>query len=172
MYLYKKTLCPKNKAGKISALLLLLGGFASFFLSNADLIALPSLAQTLGVVMIAGAIYIATTYLLREYTVSVELSRDGGSKESPEYEFRIDERRSRMTYTVCRIWLSEIEQVRVMTPKNKKQIKTERKKKKRYRYDTTFAPSQRIEIIARIDDEELSVLVTYDEDLLKALRTD
>lgn len=171
MYLYKKTLRPKNKAGKIIALLLLLGGFAAFFMSNAGIIAIPALAQTLGIAFIASAIYIASVNLLREYTFSVELSRDGGTKESPEYEFRIDERRSRMTYTVCRIWISEIEQVRVMIPQNKKQIKTERKKKKRYTYDTTFAPAKRIEISARIDGEEISVLVTYDDDLLRVLKT-
>jgi hypothetical protein len=156
---------PKNTAGKVSALLCLLAGGGLFIMSYANVIAFPAIAQTLGLILLVAAVYIASAYLLRQYTFSVELAKD------ERYEFRIDENKSKKHFTVCRIWLSEISLVRVVDARNKKQINAERKKKSRYTYDSTFAPAKRIEISACVDGEDISVLVTYDEDLLKALNS-
>ena len=171
MYLYKKTMRPKNTAGKISALLCLLSGGGLFIMSYANVIAFPAIAQTLGLILLVAAVYIASAYLLRQYTFSVELAKDERYGDDLRYEFRIDEHKSKKCFTVCRIRLSEISLVRVVDARNKKQINFERKKKGRYTYDSTFAPSGRIEISACVDGEDISVLVTYDEDLFKALNS-
>jgi hypothetical protein len=160
---------PKNTAGKISALLCLLAGGGLFIMSYANVIAFPAIAQTLGLILLVAAVYIASAYLLRQYTVSVELAKDERCGGDLKYEFRIDEHKSRMSFTVCRFWINEISLVRVVDARNKKQINAERKKKSRYTYDSTFAPAKRIEISACVDGEDISIFVTYDEDLFKAL---
>ena len=170
MYLYKKTIKPKNTVGKISALLLLLSGGAAFAMANAGIIALPALAQTIGVITFTASIYIASAYLLREYTISVELRKDDSCGGEPKYEFRIDERRSKLTYTVCRMWLSEISSANAVDRKAQRKTSKEMKKAKKYLYDTTFAPIQRIAISACVDEEELLIFTTFDEDLLRVLK--
>ena len=170
MYLYKKTIHPKNKAGKLTALLCLISGTALFILSNADLIMFPAIAQILGLILLTCAVYVASAYLLREYTFSVEPGDRRREDGSPEYEFRITEHKGKMTYTTCRIALSEIISVKVIDANNKKLIRKERKPKKKYTYDTQFAASHQIEIAAEIDSEEISVIITYDDELLSTLK--
>jgi hypothetical protein len=60
--------------------------------------------------------------------------------------------------------------VREVNPQNIKEVKSQRKSMKRYTYNTQFAASQKIEIVACIDDEYLSVLTYFDPELLNALQ--
>jgi hypothetical protein len=39
---------------------------------------------------------------------------------------------------------------------------------KNYTYDSNFAPNRQIEIVATVEDETYSILVSYDEDLLSS----
>ena len=138
MYLYKKTIQPKNRAGKITALLCLLCGGATFVLAN-RFFPYPAVAQSIGVILICGSVYIATAYLLREYTFSVTQSKnfsDEDSSFSEKFDFII----------------------------------FERKNMKRYTYNTEFAASRMIEVQASLDDENFSILVSYDEELLRVLQ--
>ena len=63
--------------------------------------------------------------------------------------------------------MSDVRLVRVVDPTNKKQISAERKNMKRFTYDTDFASSRRIEIVANISDEDYSILISYNEELLR-----
>lgn len=172
MYLYKKTIQPKNTAGKITALLCLLCGAALFILAN-GYIPFPSVAQIIGVLLIGTSIYIATAYLLREYTFSVTQSSDFSDSESslPEkFDFIITEKKNNKDVKVCHFGIKDLTLVRVVDPKNKKEINVDRKNMKRYTYDTIFAASLKIEIQALLDSEEYSILLSYDEDLLRVLQ--
>lgn len=161
----------KNTAGKITALLCLIGGGFLFILANGSLILFPALAQTIGLILIAASIYIAVAYLLRQYTFSVEANDNFSNDESDfsdQYSFRITEAKGKRNIKVVDVQMSEIVSCRTVAPTNRKLVRAERKQMKRFTYDTCFAPSRQIEIVAEIDGESYSILVSYDPDLLKA----
>lgn len=172
MYLYQKTSCPKNRAGKITALLLLLCGAALFIIAGATLEQYYSVIQALGVIMIGISVYIAVAYLLKEYTFSVTQSKsfnDEDASYAEKFDFIVTERKSNRTIKVCHFSMNDITDVRIVDPKNKKQIKAERRGRQCYTYNNEFAASRFLEIRATLDEESFSILVTFDEDLLKAL---
>ena len=170
--MFKKTIRHKNISAKISALLCLLCGAALFILAGRGMLAIPVLAQSLSIILIVVAIYISSAYLLREYTYSIEQSTliseddDGISK----YDIIINERKSNKQVKVCHIELNDVTQINVIDPKNRKKIQSERKNMKRYTYDTRFAASMQIEIRANIDQEEYSIIVSYDDELLDTFK--
>ena len=170
--MFKKVIKHKNTAAKISALLCLLCGAALFILAGRGMLAIPVLAQSLSIILIVVAIYISSAYLLREYTYSIEQSTliseddDGISK----YDIIINERKSNKQVKVCHIELNDVTQINVIDPKNRKKIQSERKNMKRYTYDTRFAASMQIEIRANIDQEEYSIIVSYDDELLDTFK--
>lgn len=166
--MYKNTPKIKNKAGKITALTLLICGAALFILSTYNLIYPVWLAQAVGIILITIAIYIASAFLLRQFTFSVEESNSG--TESANYDLAISERRSNKDITVCRIGLDEIILTREVTPQNKKAVMQERKGMGKFTYDNQFAPTRQIEIVAVIDGEKISIITTFDEKLLQILK--
>ena len=167
--MFKKTPKPKNTAGKISALATLLLGAFLFIMANMGLIALPWLAQLIGIILLTFAIYVASAYLLRQYTYVVESVSGAAEDGEGAYDYIIYELRSGRELKVCHVSVKSIKYIRVVTPENKKTVNAERKKMQRYTYDTTFAASRRIEIVVKNGGEEASMLLTYDEDVLNAL---
>lgn len=170
MYLYKKTAKPKNTAGKITALLCLLSGAALFILAGNLPDLFPSLIQVAGVILIGISIFIASSYLLREYTFSVTPGKDFSNEESDysdRFDFIVTERKYNRDVKVCHFGMSDVTSVRVVDPKNKKAISAERKNMRRYTYNTEFAASRHIEVRAQLDGEEFSIFITYDEELLR-----
>lgn len=165
--MYENTPKLRNKAAKLTALLCLLSGAALFMLSTADLISLPWLAQISGIILITAAIYIASVHLLRQYTFIIERSN---IENHDGYDFVISEKKNNRDVTVCRLGTDEIISVRVVTSQNKRAVEKERKNMSRYMYDTRFAPSRQIEIVSIYDEQKLSILITYDDELLKILQ--
>lgn len=172
MYLYKKTAKPKNTAGRITALLCLLCG-ASLFILASGYIPFPSVAQVFGVILIGISIYIASAFLLREYTFSVAPSNKFGDEDADfdeKFDFIVTEKKNNKDVKVCHFGMDDVTKVNIVDPKNKKQIKAERKDMRRFTYNTEFAASRYIEVRAHLDDEDYSIFVTYDEELLRVLR--
>lgn len=170
MHLYKKTAKPKNTAGRITALLCLLSGAALFILAGNLPDFFPSLIQVAGVILIGISIFIASSYLLREYTFSIAPGRDFSNEESDyseKFDFIITEKKNNRDIKVCHFGMDDVTLVRVVDPKNKKAVSAERKNMKSYTYNTEFAASRHIEVRAQLDGEEFSILVTYDEELLR-----
>ena len=169
MYLFKKVMNHKNTPAKICAALFFSSGVALLFLTNGGLIAYPAIAQLLAILLVAVSIYIAIAYLLRVYTFSVEPNKHiaDDDKISEQFDFIITEARGRRNVKVCHVEMSDVRLVRVVDPTNKKQISAERKNMKRFTYDTDFASSRRIEIVANISDEDYSILISYNEELLR-----
>lgn len=168
--MFKKAIKHKNTAAKISALLCLICGAALFILAGNGLVAIPVIAQAISIILIVVAIYIASAYLLREYTYSVEPNTRFDEDTKNQYDFIITERKSNKQVKVCHIEMSDVTLINVIDPKNRKRIMSERKDMKRYTYDTRFAASMQIEIRATIDDEEYSIIVSYDAELLDVLK--
>lgn len=172
MYLYQKTVKPKNTAGKITSLLCLLCGAVLFILASNKLIMFPSIAQVIGVILIGVSIYIASAYLLREYTVSVTQSSKFDNEDASyaeKFDFIITEKKNNRDIKVCHFGMNDVTKVQIVDPENKKQIQAERKQMKRYTYNTQYAAAQHIELRASLDGEEYSIFVTYDENLFRVL---
>ena len=163
--MYKNSPQHKNTAAKICALSCLLSGGALFCLTNARLIAFASLAQLIGILLIAAAVYIASAFLLRSYTYIVEENGSGG------YDFLITEKKNKRDIKVLHFYITDISSAREVNPSNHKQIQAERKAKKRYTYCTEFGARRFVEINAAIDGELYSVFVPYDRTLLDLLNS-
>ena len=167
--MYKNTPVPKNTAAKIYALVSLLGGAFLFLSTNLWNYSMPWLPQLFGVILLVFAIYIASAYLLRRYTFSIEES--GGEGESGEdgFSFRITELKYNRQMTLCLVNVSDIKLCRTVTPENRKKVKEEAQNKKRFTYDTAFAAPKQLELQMHVDDEEISMFITYDPDLVGIL---
>lgn len=164
--MYRSSPIPKNTYAKILALACLLLGMALLAFASLELVDYPALPQTLGIFSLTASVYIASAFLLRRYTFSVEQNPQG---ELGELDFCIVENKGKREITVCRIGVDEIILAREVNKENKKTVAEERKSMARYTYDVTFAPERRIEIVSRYDEQQFSILVTYDEALLEAI---
>ncbi len=171
MYLYNKAIKHKNIFGKIACAICFVMGAALLFISNGN-IAYPVLAQVLAILLLTFSVYVAIAFLLREYTYSIEpnkhIAKDDSMSE--QYDFIITEAKGKRNVKVCHIEISDIKFIRVVDPTNRKQIKNERKNMKRFTYDTDFAASRQIELVAEIDGEEYSIIFSYDEELLRVFK--
>ncbi len=169
MDLYKKIITPKNKLGKITALLLLLCGAALFIMANGSFIPFPAIAQILGLLLLTASIYIASVYLLKQFTfMIVRNEKEGGElADRDKYDFIITEKKGMKDMKVCHLTLSDIEAVRVVDAKNRKEVNEERKKLRKFSYNTEFAAHRAIEVMAQVDGERYSIFVSYDEELLE-----
>ena len=163
--MYKNTPVPKNTAAKIYALVSLLGGAFLFLSTNLWNYSMPWLPQLIGVILLVFAIYIASAYLLRRYTFSIEES-GGEVKGEDGFSFRITELRYNRQMTLCLVNVSDIRLCRIVTPENRKRVKEEAQNKKRFTYDTAFAAPKQLELQMHVDDEEISMIITYDPDLV------
>ena len=169
--MFKKVIKHKNTSAKISALICLVCGAALFIFASNGMIALPVIAEALAIVLIVVAIYIASAYLLREYTYSIEpTARVSEDESGNKHDIIIFERKSNKQVKVCHIELNDVTKINIIDPKNRKAIQSERKNMKRYTYDTRFAASMQVEIRAIIDEEEYSIIISYDDELLEALK--
>jgi hypothetical protein len=146
-------------------------GAALLFISNGN-IAYPVLAQVLAILLLTFSVYVAIAFLLREYTYSIEPNKHivKDDSMSEQYDFIITEAKGKRNVKVCHIEISDIKFIRVVDPTNRKQIKSERKNMKRFTYDTDFAASRQIELVAEIDGEDYSIIFSYDEELLRVFK--
>jgi hypothetical protein len=146
-------------------------GAALLFISNGN-IAYPVLAQVLAILLLTFSVYVAIAFLLREYTYSIEPNKHivKDDSMSEQYDFIITEAKGKRNVKVCHIEISDIKFIRVVDPTNRKQIKNERKNMKRFTYDTDFAASRQIELVAEIDGEDYSIIFSYDEELLRVFK--
>ncbi|MBR4032524.1 MAG: hypothetical protein IKJ07_07310 [Clostridia bacterium] len=170
MYIYKKKIQPKNTAAKITSALCLLCGAALLILAQAGYIAIPILAQMLGIILWVASIYIASSYLLRNYTYSVQINsiEDDDLTLAERYDLVIYENRGKKSVKVCHVEMRDVTNIIKTTPESKKN--GENKDVKRFIYNTQFAANQKIEILARISGEDYSITVTYDEELFSVLQ--
>ena len=168
MYLYKNTVILKNTAAKITALSCIILGMLLWIVSSYA--TLPSVFQSCSVIFFGAAIYVASAYLLRVYSYEIAYNYKENNTEAPFlHDLIIHERKNNKFVKVCHIELSDVIVAREVNPKNIKEVKSQRKSMKRYTYNTQFAASQKIEIVANIEGELISVLTYFDPELLNAV---
>ena len=156
--MFSKTPKTKNGGAKIISLCCLIVGAFLFVVAGTGKIVLPLLAQILSILLFTASIYIASCYLLREYAFSVEKSNIEGE---PVPDFVIYEKRGKRSITVCRLGIDEITHVEKVDKNNVKDVRTQRKSMRRYRYNVQFAEGCFTEI--RTNDN-ISVFFTFDEE--------
>lgn len=165
--MFRITPTPKNTYAKTLCTVCLFLGAALFVFAGTDGVDFPILPQFLGMISLTVSIYIASLYLLRQYTFSIDLNP---ASENNELDLVILEHKGKREITVCRIGIGDIVSVREVSAQNKKQVMAERKKLKCYTYDTSFIAPRRIEVNCHLGDEDFSILITYDEQLLMSLK--
>ena len=90
--MYRSLPTPKNTYAKIAALVCLLLGMALFAIASLNLVDYPALPQTLGIFSLTASVYIASAFLLRRYTFSVDQNPQG---ELGELDFCIVENKGK-----------------------------------------------------------------------------
>ena len=163
--MFKKTIVPKNRAAKVSALLTLIGGAFMFIMANGGNIPLPWLAQLVGIVLLTFSIHVASAYLFRRHTVVIEsvsgAAEDGlGAYDLIVYEVGAKKKGATgaVDKKVCHVSVKHIEFIRVVTAENKKEVAKEHVKMDKYTYDTQFMAARRIEVVIKNGGEEASML--------------
>lgn len=162
--MYSKTPNVKNTTGKIICFCSTVAGVALFALGSMKHIPFPWLAQLIGAVFFTLGIYIMSAFLLREYVFCVKESNRHSEDAAPD--FVVYQKHGVQMAAVCRFGFDEIDEIREVTPENKKAVFDGRKKLQRYTYNTQFCARYFIEICS----DGISVLITYDEEILAVLK--
>lgn len=165
--MYKKTLKSENRNAKLIMWLLFCGGVFLFLFAGNNKLPYPAIAQSAAIIMICAAIYIATAYILKEYTVEVSLPDNAGTDTSVKPDFIIYEQKGRRKIKVCHIKISDIVTLQKYTHINKKEINRLQKGMFIYKYNSVFLQSEFISITTK---DDFAVLITYDEGLFVELR--
>lgn len=170
--MYKKT--PKTKKGAAAAFVMILMavGFYAVMLGGARAVPLPVLAQFFGVMFIVAAICILSGKILKEMIYAVVPTEREVTDEEiyicgerAKYDFIIAKKGLR-NIIMCRVGLDEVKEAVEINRLNRAEYRKKDKTKKRYSYDTQFAPSRQLRV--QINDDTV-VFLTYDEELLRVL---
>lgn len=157
----KKTLKTQNKKAKLTMLWLFIFGVALFLI--APIVPIKAALQIFGFIFVGLSVYVATVFVLKEYTVSIFFPEGEISPDLAIYEFH-----GKRELKVCHIGLSDVVEMTVITPENAKAEKEKRKSLKRYKYNTFFDCKKFIGLITK---DGVSVILTYDEDIYRALKS-
>lgn len=176
MFLYSKAFIHKNRAGKAIALISLLLGGIALALGNVAFIAFPAIAQTVGIILLTTAIYIAACFLLRQYSVSIDKNSCEEGEVKDQFDLVIKEQKGKRYQKVCHVGLNNILSVEQYNNASKDERRMEKKRSKergdnyRYIYDTRFKTGQRIVIRCQTGEYISAVYLCFDEELYRILR--
>lgn len=169
MWLYNKTFIHQNREAKITALACLLFGGMFYGFGNIDIFPTPIAFQLVGVMLIVWSVYLATAYILKQYSVSISKNDNRDGSVSALYDLIVRERKGKREPKVCHIGLDTIASVRVVTKKDLKKAKSDKLDGFRYIYDTKYTWKERIEITAITGDYQSVIYLSYDSELYKVL---
>ncbi len=158
--MFKKTLKTENKKAKLTMLILFVFGVALLLLAPS--IPGKSIIQIAGFLLLGAAIYIATAFVLREYTVNIFIPEGQETPDLAIFEFH-----GKREVKVCHISLAEVTKMTVITPENARAEKENRNELKKYKYNTFFDCTTFLELHIR---DEISIIMTYDDDVYAALK--
>ncbi|MBR2721290.1 MAG: hypothetical protein IKB75_00755 [Clostridia bacterium] len=137
MYRYRPN--GERKLEKRLVLFLLIFCVICFACAGIPGVFLPAALQILGVCCLFGAVILLLRYLLRSYCYAVEAREDGVTGDL--WDLVITERYCNRTSVVCRISLSEVEQIEDITPQSRKEIARRTKHARVYSYIGELLPA-------------------------------
>lgn len=171
--MYKKIPKTKKLAASIFVMVLMAVGFYAFILGGMDAIAIPLIAQFFGVIFIVTGIYILATKILKEMIYQVTPTEREVTDEDIEiygprvkYDFIVAQHKGFRDIVMCRVGFDEVKGAVEINRLNRAEYRAKDKRKKRYSYDTQFAPARQLRVEI---NEDTVVFLTYDEELLKLL---
>lgn len=169
MQLYNKTFTHQNREAKITALACLLFGGLFYGLGNVDIFPVPVIFQLVGVILIVCAVYIATAYILKQYSVSISKNDNSDGSTRELYDLIVRERKGKREPKICHIGLDTIISIKRVTKNSLKNAKNEKIDGFIYIYDTRYAWKERIEITAATGDYQSVIYLSNDDDLFRIL---
>ena len=158
--MFKKTIKSQNKKAKIIMTLLFVFGVALLFLAPS--LTGKALVQLAGFLCIGAAIYIATAFVLREYTVNIFIPDGADSPDLAIFEFH-----GKRELKVCHISLSEITKMDVVINGDKNVNYESYKGLKKYKYNTVFDCDTFLYLTVR---DEILIMLTFDKELYLFLK--
>lgn len=171
--MYKKIPKTKKLAASIFVMVLIAVGIYGFSLGSMQLLPAPVIAQFFGVILLVTGIYIYATKVLKEMVYQVspterEVTDDELAICGPrvKYDFIVAQHKAIRDVVMCRVGLDEVKGAVEINRLNRAEYRRKDKKKKRYSYDTQFAPSRQLRV--EINDDTV-VFLTYDKELLELL---
>ena len=165
--MYKKTLKTPNRNAKLIMWLLFVCGVFLFLFSGNGKLPYPAIAQSAAIIMICAAIYIATSYVLKEYTVEVSFPDNAGRDASVKPDFIVYQQKGSRKVKVCHISLSDVVRLEKYTHINKKEVNRAQKGMFIYKYNSSFLQAEFISITTK---DDTAILVTYDEGLFVEMK--
>ena len=171
--MYKKTPKTKKTAAVIFSMVLTALGIYAVMIGGVRAVPLPLLAQFFGVVFIITGIYIVSTKVCKEMIYAVipterEVSEEELASCGPKakYDFIVAQHKGFRDIVNVRVGFDEVTEAVEINRTNRAQYRQKDKKKKRYSYDTQFAPARQLRV--QVNDD-IVLFLTYDEELLKVL---
>ncbi len=171
--MYKKIPKTKKLAASVFVMVLIAVGIYSFSLGSMQLLPVPVIAQFFGVVFLISGIYIYATNVLKEMVYQITPTEREVTQEElavcgprAKYDFIVAQHKAIRDIVMCRVGLDEVKGAVEINRLNRAEYRKKDKKKKRYSYDTQFAPSRQLRV--EINDDTV-VFLTYDEELLELL---
>lgn len=129
----------------------------------------PSLWQLTCVVLLVAVIMLVSKCLLRSFIYRVEL-REGASVDEAAYDLIVLECYGKRRTVVCRVALSDIENVRCVTQENRKELFKQLRGKQVYRYFSELTPTNSYLLTLSNADMEGYLWIVADERLLLMLQ--
>ena len=170
MWLYNKTFTHQNREAKITALGCLLFGGLFYGFGNSDIFPAPAIFQLVGVALIVCSVYLATAYILKQYSVSISKNDNVDGDTCELYDLIVRERKGKREPKVCHIGLDTIISVKIVTKNDFKKSRNKKIDGFIYVYDTKSTWKERIEITALTGDYQSVIYLSYDNELLNILR--
>ncbi len=155
----------KSTAEKVLVALALIFAAGSFGASRVSGVPYPAIFQFAAVVFLAAAFVIANKSLLRSYTYTVT-EPDGAGRR----DFLITEHYGKKHTAVCRVTLSQVEDVRIVEMREKAVIReAEKAANLIYRYLTPLFPREIMLVTLRTGDAVTLLRIPAEKGLAQAL---
>ncbi len=129
----------------------------------------PALYQFAAVFSLTGMVLVLSRCLLRRYTYAIAAREDAAPDAAPDLVITEFYGNGNRAAVVCRISLSDIEEVLLLTRENRKSVSSLLKKKRVYHYLAKLIAKNIYLLTVRDEDEIFYIRILADEKLISAL---
>lgn len=164
MYEYAPLLTKRRE--RLISILLLFLGLGLFGFSQIKGIPFPVIYQMLGVFALTATVILAARYLMRRYVYSVVPQTD---EPGAPLDLVITEYYGRRISVVCRVSVSDIEEILPITGDTKKKIREKQQDRLFYDYTADLFSQNRYLVIATDGEHRFCARILANEELLKWL---
>lgn len=162
MYEYAPVLTKRKE--RLIAILSLFMGLMLFGFSQINGIPFPVIYQLVGIAFIAAFIILISRYLMRRYVYAIEAA---GENTAPD--FVVTEYYGRRISVVCRISVTDIEEILPITRENRKELRAKQKGRFYYDYTADLFSQNRYLITVTDGEHHFCARILADEELIKWL---